>query len=1035
MTFGPYSIDDLPNLSFDIFDLRKLECNATVSVEAPATCSGMQCEIISTVISNVCDDNGTPDDTSDDTYTFELLVEGEFLSGTWEATDANNTTGTYGEVVAFGPYPISGGEQSFTISDVNEPDCKTTVWVGIPEECSPQCVLDATVVSVNRDDQGTIEDLTDDTFTFDVTVTGTNSSVGWIANDDDEMRGFYGDTKTFGPYSVNDGPIAITFVDLLDRTCAETITINPPVGPITTPECPDDVVDAVMLTQNVHEVDGTLEPGDDQLEAADDICWLDSGSLADGSRYFDVQSFTPSATGGEEQTYTFVLLTNGNATGALFQGTDLEETLACTNLMAPCGDNDADIGLTVESADYPVEGGWQTAVRFTETLNAGATYTLLTTTTAPDASSDYAWLIIPESSDELTLSDGGEDLSSITVNFNRDLICTDLNEILNNPASLDWLGQPDVSDMDLNVDRIEFTDQFLEGDDCEADTIIRSFVLILEDGSERAACEQQIIIRKPALADLQGPACHIDMDCGEVAEEVTEEGYPAPSLTGYPMVVTAFGIQSLGDPYCGLEATFTDQLLDENGCADNYQVQRTWTVTGDCLNDGATATFEQIIRVGDFTGPVIACPLSNHYCPIIEEDIMLFSTDVFDCTATIEVPLPEVEDACSAVGEILTEVLAIEEDGDTENLVLVATIPSDATDRTLTGLEQGDYYFRYTAADECGNTTEQLCRFRVADLEVPIAICQGNLNISLGSSGLARAYVSNVDFGSYDNCEVVSREVRRKFMNDPVTGEPLDEPVYSEWGSYVTFDCMDAGQLVEVELRITDAAGNEAICWSDYLIEDKIAPICGGLLDAEVDCDELPDDFDARDIEQLSTQFGEASVTDNCSATVEELEPRITATNGSVCLIERRFLATDASGNVSRDTFTQVVSIVNDSGCSVCEETSAIVEGPGGINSPHRTRSETLPNTKHKGLVLMQNFPNPVFGETIIGFELPESGEATIRVFTRTGRLLKVIEGDYHQGYSSVRLLRQDLPKAAGTLYYQLDFKGVQVTRQMLIIE
>ena len=418
---------------------------------------------------------------------------------------------------------------------------------------------------------------------------------------------------------------------------------------------------------------------------------------------------------------------------------------------------------------------------------------------------------------------------------------------------------------------------------------------------------------------------------------------------------------------------------------------------------------------------------------------MLFSTDAFDCTATIEVPLPEVTDACSTVGEILTEVLAIEEviegDDTTENLVLVATIPFDATDRTLTGLEQGDYYFRYTAADECGNTTEQLCRFRVADLEVPIAICQGSLNISLGSSGLARAYVHHVDFGSYDNCEVVSREVRRKYMIDPVTGEPLDEPVYSEWGPYVTFDCMDAGQLVEVELRITDAAGNEAICWSDYLIEDKVAPICGGLADTEVNCNELPDDFDATDAEQLTAQFGEAIVIDNCSATIEELAPRITATDGSICLIERRFLATDASGNVSRDTFTQVVTIVNESGCSICEETNAIVEGPRGINSPYRNRPETLPSTKRDGLVLMQNFPNPVFGETVIGFELPESGEATIRVFTKTGRLIKVVEGDYYQGYNSVRLIREDLPKAPGILYYQLDFKGVQVTRQMLIIE
>ncbi len=345
-------------------------------------------------------------------------------------------------------------------------------------------------------------------------------------------------------------------------------------------------------------------------------------------------------------------------------------------------------------------------------------------------------------------------------------------------------------------------------------------------------------------------------------------------------------------------------------------------------------------------GPEVSCPLSNHYCPIIEEDIMLFSTDPFDCTATITLPVPDVKVFCSVSDrfDLMTEVLKIEQEFvldstgqvvDTlEVTVLIDTFFSKE-ERTISSLEKGDYYFRYTVTDLCGAVSVQSCRFRVADQEAPIAICADRANISLGTSGLARAYVRHIDFGSYDNCGIESLEVRRIFEGiDPVSGDSLKAPVYSEWGPYAEFFCTDAPGEIEVQLLVTDSSGNENLCWTKVLIEDKIAPVCIGLEDTLVYCTDLPGDFDPFEPDTLQAYFGLPQVYDNCEAVAIELRPAIEGNEEGECLIIRSFLGQDLSGNISLDTFYQVVTL---SGtlriCGICEELEEFVVS-GAITTP-----------------------------------------------------------------------------------------------------
>ncbi len=83
---------------------------------------------------------------------------------------------------------------------------------------------------------------------------------------------------------------------------------------------------------------------------------------------------------------------------------------------------------------------------------------------------------------------------------------------------------------------------------------------------------------------------------------------------------------------------------------------------------------------------------------------------------------------------------------------------------------------------------------------------------------------------------------------------------------------------------------------------------------------------------------------------------------------------------------------------------------------------------------LHQNRPNPFNGETLISFNLPVAGFATMTISDISGRTLKVIEGDFAKGYNEVRIQSNDL-SSTGVLYYQLESAEHIDTKKMIILE
>ncbi len=224
-TFGPFGITS-GEISFDITDNNNSSCKTTVNIIPPSTCSDL-CDISNTVYNIFCNDNGTDSNPNDDTFTFDVNVNGSNTGNNWTANDPNNTSGTYDITKTFGPYDIGDEELlSFSIKDENN-NCSTDVNVIVPNPCSDEkCVINASTSNIICDNNGTPIDPSDDTFVFEINVTGTNTGMSWTT--DSGEIGEYDKQVIFGPYPISEGSFFTTIIDDDEESCKTTILISPP---------------------------------------------------------------------------------------------------------------------------------------------------------------------------------------------------------------------------------------------------------------------------------------------------------------------------------------------------------------------------------------------------------------------------------------------------------------------------------------------------------------------------------------------------------------------------------------------------------------------------------------------------------------------------------------------------------------------------------------------------------------------------------------------------------------------------------------
>ncbi|MCB9296373.1 MAG: HYR domain-containing protein [Lewinellaceae bacterium] len=165
----------------------------------------------------------------------------------------------------------------------------------------------------------------------------------------------------------------------------------------------------------------------------------------------------------------------------------------------------------------------------------------------------------------------------------------------------------------------------------------------------------------------------------------------------------------------------------------------------------------------------------------------------------------------------------------------------------------------------------------LTDYIPPTAVCDDQLNVSLTSAGTATVYAQSFDEGSYDNYCLAAVKVRR-----------MDQP-YAPFTNAVVFNCSDIGQLISVELKAIDCAGNTNSCWSQVWVEDKLAPQIWCPYNKTIACSQLNN----------WTAMGQATATDNCGVANISYTDVDNTTSCGTGYILRTWKATDIYGNMS----------------------------------------------------------------------------------------------------------------------------------------
>lgn len=229
VVFGPFLISGGAQ-TLIVLNTSDSLCTDTVSVQPPPPCSTpppvCATPISSSVDSIACNDNSTPLDSLDDTYTFFLTATGG--SGGW-SVQGDSLVFAYDTAIAFGPYPISAGVLTLILADTADAVCTDTVSITPPAPCSvpPTCQTPITTsfADVLCNDNGTPLDSLDDTFTFTILATGGANS--WSLSGD-TLAYPYDTAATVGPFPIAGGPLSLLAIDTDDSLCVDTVMVTPP---------------------------------------------------------------------------------------------------------------------------------------------------------------------------------------------------------------------------------------------------------------------------------------------------------------------------------------------------------------------------------------------------------------------------------------------------------------------------------------------------------------------------------------------------------------------------------------------------------------------------------------------------------------------------------------------------------------------------------------------------------------------------------------------------------------------------------------
>lgn len=118
------------------FEGATLTCvdEVTITVDNTSTCSITPL----TAANIVCNDNGTEFDDTDDSFTFDIVVNGDNTDPAASDTfiDDEGNIGAYGDIISYGPFPIASGNVTISFTDAEDVNCVNSMMVTPPASCS-----------------------------------------------------------------------------------------------------------------------------------------------------------------------------------------------------------------------------------------------------------------------------------------------------------------------------------------------------------------------------------------------------------------------------------------------------------------------------------------------------------------------------------------------------------------------------------------------------------------------------------------------------------------------------------------------------------------------------------------------------------------------------------------------------------------------------------------------------------------------------------------------------------------------------------
>jgi len=227
---------------------------------------------------------------------------------------------------------------------------------------------------------------------------------------------------------------------------------------------------------------------------------------------------------------------------------------------------------------------------------------------------------------------------------------------------------------------------------------------------------------------------------------------------------------------CGIDTTtfaFVNDSSDMQTCPET--IYRTYKVTDSC---GTILSCTHIIIINDVTPPEINCPLD----------------DAAECLSSLTHDFATIKEFIDAGGSI-SDNCVIDSATFTYSTTIVKTLNS--TEMTTV----------YSIKDLCGNENSCEHKFILTDTIPPDAVCN-SITVYLDDSGnyiLTEIDIQNISAGSNDNCTAEEDLI-------------IDIDI-------VEFDCDDVEEGVQVNIVVTDEAGNYDNCTALITVVDSTPPV------------------------------------------------------------------------------------------------------------------------------------------------------------------------------------------------------------------